>query len=526
MTNSQLPRGDNIQVLPGVDQASKKGGNTPSASTHAGNPGSADRRRPLAARLAPRAPNVNNSAMSTKTIGLPPRRTISKQPLLPGLDEKLFQQNGSAFKDPAFADNKQLPIHRWVPWIAGFSAAFVDDVLDSYLGNGKRRERTLVLDPFTGVGTTLVQASFHGSDYVGFEINPYAALAARIKLRAPYIKLEVLDRSLKQMREAAHDWKTKPAAASARPLNFKSRIPFFSPRVERQVLHALEFIGKQSENDIAHLYRVAFGSVMVSVSNYTYEPSLGSRPGAGKPLIEDADVAEVLLTKLHQMRGDILWVQEETGHGTKAGHGEVHSVDFFQGHTVLPVGSVDLMVTSPPYLNNYHYVRNTRPQLYWLSLVSGTKDQRHLEEENFGKFWQTVRDAEELPLAFAHCGLTRLLSDLRKVRADAGPYGGPGWANYAAAYFNDCQRFALALNRVLTKGGAALVVIGNSILQGLEVRTDEILADLATQQGLKTEGIHRNRGKRVGASITQSTVRRGETNSSVLYESTVVLRKP
>jgi hypothetical protein len=70
------------------------------------------------------------------------------------------------------------------------------------------------------------------------------------------------------------------------------------------------------------------------------------------------------------------------------------------------------------------------------------------------------------------------------------------------------------------------VVIGNSIVQGLEIRTDEILADLARRHGLATEGIHRNREKRVGASITQSTVRRGEANRSTLYESTVVLRKP
>ena len=33
------------------------------------------------------------------------------------------------FRDPAFADNKHLPVHRWVPWIAGYSAAFVDDTI-------------------------------------------------------------------------------------------------------------------------------------------------------------------------------------------------------------------------------------------------------------------------------------------------------------------------------------------------------------------------------------------------------------
>ncbi|MEK7728623.1 MAG: hypothetical protein AAB354_09430, partial [candidate division KSB1 bacterium] len=66
-------------------------------------------------------------------------------------------ENGTAaFRDPAFADNKSLPIHRWSPWIAGYSASFVDDVIAAYLPN---RKAALVLDPFCGVGTTLLQAN-------------------------------------------------------------------------------------------------------------------------------------------------------------------------------------------------------------------------------------------------------------------------------------------------------------------------------------------------------------------------------
>lgn len=80
--------------------------------------------------------------------------------------------NGGAFRDSAFTDNKTLPIHRWVPWIAGFSAGFVDSVLESFLRHGAGGTRPLVLDPFAGVGATLVQAVLRGHDAIGFEINP------------------------------------------------------------------------------------------------------------------------------------------------------------------------------------------------------------------------------------------------------------------------------------------------------------------------------------------------------------------
>jgi hypothetical protein len=87
------------------------------------------------------------------------------------------------FADSAFADNKQRPIHRWVPWIAGFSSEFVRDAFSRYLPKN-RAQTAIVLDPFCGVGTTLIEALRAGHDAVGFEINPYAALAARAKCEA------------------------------------------------------------------------------------------------------------------------------------------------------------------------------------------------------------------------------------------------------------------------------------------------------------------------------------------------------
>jgi hypothetical protein len=100
--------------------------------------------------------------------------------------------NGNGgFRDSAFVKNKELPIHRWVPWIAGFSAQFVDDCLSKYLPQSGKT-KYWVLDPFAGVGTTLVQAFTRGFNVVGFEINPYAALASKVKLGAAGINSAAL----------------------------------------------------------------------------------------------------------------------------------------------------------------------------------------------------------------------------------------------------------------------------------------------------------------------------------------------
>jgi len=428
----------------------------------------------------------------------------------------------TSFRDPAFGENKNLPIHRWVPWIAGYSASFVDDVISAFLSTGKRG---LVLDPFCGVGTTLVQTLLRGHDAIGFEINPYPALAARAKLNALSINVAEFDETLAAMRKASMKWSSSSIPSRIHPPPFfKSRIPFFSPNVERQVLRALEFINHINSSEIANLFRTAFGAVMVSFSNYSYEPSLGSRSAVGKPLIENADVGQVLLAKLFQMRTDIAWMQEETK-GKILGKGRVIQSDFFKANGHLEPETVDLMITSPPYMNNYHYVRNTRPQLYWLNFISSPSEQKYLEIGNFGQYWQTVRESSPIPLAFEHHELEKTLKNLREIRPDKRAYGGPGWANYVASYFNDSYRFMSSLKAFLSHGGVGVIVIGNSIIQGLDIRTEGILGEIGAMQGLILEGVYCIREKRVGASITQSSVRQGERNKAVLSESAVVVRK-
>ena len=93
----------------------------------------------------------------------------------------------AGFRDPAFMANRNAPVHRWVPWVAGYSKHFVADALARFAP-----QSGVVLDPFSGVGTTLVEADLAGHEAVGFEINPYAAFASRTKLKAHRASPEAL----------------------------------------------------------------------------------------------------------------------------------------------------------------------------------------------------------------------------------------------------------------------------------------------------------------------------------------------
>ena len=435
---------------------------------------------------------------------------------IPEGDEKV------TFSDPAFASNKRAPVHRWIPWIAGFSREFVQSALERHL-----KEKGTVLDPFAGVGTTLVEAILAGHNAVGFEINPYAALACRTKLTAYQLKTEVVARGIQDFREfCAGTLRNGYTPQSSPPPGFKTRAAFYSPKVLRKVLAVQDFIARSEKSPLRDMYRLAFASTMVTYSNYSYEPSLGRRASAGREDIEDFPVAETILAKLQEMAGDIEWMGRRlNGHNPTA---RVLAESFFTGAKKLGAGSIDLLITSPPYVNNYHYNRNTRPHLYWLGFAQNPSDFKGLEEENYGKFWQTVRERDRVDLDFP-CDDAEIRDSLRLLRSqnpEKGVYGGNGWANYAASYFNDCYRFACAAKYALRRRGTALVVLGNSILQGVMIPADKYLGRIAESVGLELVDIHIPRATRVGSSIIQSDVRVAKAKKSdKLYEAVVELRK-
>ena len=426
------------------------------------------------------------------------------------------------FRDPAFTANRDTPVHRWVPWIAGYSKHFVQDALARFTD-----APGVVLDPFAGVGTTLVEADLAGHEVVGFEINPYAAFVAGTKLKAHRLSPSTLRETAQALVDHVGDALRRSAPPrTSPPAGFRTRDPFYSPAVERKVLFALDFISTKA-GLTADAARLAFAATMVDYSNYSYEPSLGRKAAVGRPEVGDFPVAETLASKMEQMADDAGWCRRQRARRQRR-DGRVIEKSFFDGYRDVGAGNVDLLVTSPPYLNNYHYGRNTRPHLYWLGYCAAPADLKWLEESNFGTYWQNARDRDDVTLdpSISDEEIRETLRRVRERNPDKGIYGGHGWANYATLYFNDCVRFVNAAKWCLRPGGTALVVIGNSILQGVPVPTDRFLASIAETCGLEVVDIHHPKITRVGNSIVNSSVRSGAVAGTRLYESIVEMRHP
>ena len=102
--------------------------------------------------------------------------------------------------------------------------------------------RLTVLDPFAGVGTTLVEAKRLGLNSIGFEINPFAAMVCRVKMGAADISPDELLDALRGYESFMESAGSGREPVNSPPAGFRSRIPFFSPAVERKVLFTLDYL--------------------------------------------------------------------------------------------------------------------------------------------------------------------------------------------------------------------------------------------------------------------------------------------
>ena len=191
-----------------------------------------------------------------KVVQLPLFEDVKQNRSAENQSSGFSKTSGSSFHDPAFASNKVLPVHRWVPWIAGFASGFVRDALNRYLSG-----KGIVLDPFSGVGTTLVEAILLGHDALGFEINPYAALACRTKLNACQIDLCSFHEEISRFRAFyAERVKSDYTPKSTKPKGFRTRSEFYGPLVLRKVLIFHDFASTIQGSDVRDLFRLAFAN--------------------------------------------------------------------------------------------------------------------------------------------------------------------------------------------------------------------------------------------------------------------------
>ncbi|MBI4043911.1 MAG: hypothetical protein HY393_03860 [Candidatus Diapherotrites archaeon] len=318
-----------------------------------------------------------------------------------------------------FTPNKGLPIHNWFYYKEGFSAPLVEWAVKGFKLEGP------ILDPFCGVGTTLLSCKLLGLEAYGFDVSPLAVFVSRAKTRN--YNVELLREEFSRVQSFEPAWE-KPFP---KELWFASR---FNRSVLREILAFKEFFVNAFSSPVSGFFLLALIDSALRVSNV-------ERQGASLRAVKKSAQAlkPILLEKIERMMGDVRRVPQ-TGAEPFVEEGDARWLKALSGESV---GSI---VTSPPYLNKVEYASAYKLELALFFRAPTTQLRSFLGSEG-------VRMSSQVPII--------------------------------DAYFEDMARVLKEMNRVLIPGGKAVIVVGGGCFPDRAVESDDRLVELGLNAGFE-----------------------------------------
>ncbi len=385
-----------------------------------------------------------------------------------------------------FTHNEDKSVHRWSPYVQGFSSTFVDAVLAKY----KLPKGSKVADCYAGSGTVLVCAKMRQLDSVGVELSPLLTFMAKVKTRWEPDQINVT--TIKQEAERISKlWKK---------LNGNVPVPFlrettahFSDGILNSLSVLKESILTVEDSNVQSLFLLAFASILIASSNLKRSPCLGY--AKKKMLTPDAPFS-YFQEKVMQMIRDIQTLQAQ-----RSEWADVKIVTGDSRTYSYEPNSLKLVVTSPPYANGLDYVTNYKLEMAWLGKASSYEDLRKLRDQmvacdNISR--TAIREFAKEESRFEDEWLSKIIEDVRLRVQKKGTFRRNDMHLVVKKYFEDLYQTFDKVYEGLDDNGRFVVVIGDSLMAGTYLPTDLILARVGKAVGFNVEDIQIARIRRSG----------------------------
>ena len=387
-----------------------------------------------------------------------------------------------------FTDNMKLPVHRWFRYSAGFSAEWVEDLI-----GGQNSSEIVVLDPFAGSGTTLVAAAAAGVRAFGFESHPFVQRIAKAKLvwdrvdTDEYLaKIDFLVRN----REAVDVDDTNISKLLVKCYDENSLRTLLSLRN----LFLLELSAGTPESELVWLTISAILRQCSSAGTAQWQYVL---PKKTKGRV--ADPLAALRQKAQEIVTDILAMREQGA--------RVNSLVIEQDARAvssLEPSSVDLVVTSPPYPNNYDYADATRLEMTFWGEIESWSDLQHTVRHRIVRSCSQHTAAERLslddllqndnvsPIRDELAAVCRRLESIRLTKG-----GRKTYHTMIAAYYSDLSQVLINLRPLCAKGSTLCFVIGDSAPYGIHAPAVQWFWALALSAGFHSISFEKLRDRNI-----------------------------
>lgn len=357
-------------------------------------------------------------------------------------------------------------------------------------------ENDIVLDPMAGSGTTILEALLARRNCLGFDIDPLALKIASVKVTA--LDLNLVIETGKQIIARARLAYSENRKALIRELGVRWDIKtkefvdyWFSQETQLELLALMIQIEAIHQPGLRAFFELVFSATIITKSGgVSLALDLAhTRPHKAKLVVSksgdvitgerakngnSAFLTKVLRSSFDEFEKrlkinlDGLIILAPRGISAQILPGNAES---------LPISdsSIDLIVTSPPYASNaIDYMRAHKFSLVWLGF--SIDDLGEKRKEYIGSEATSNMKFEQMPL-FTEALLAKLALENKKK------------SDVVRRYYSEMTRVLSEMYRVLKPGKAAIVVVGSSIICGLDTEAQNCLADIGKNIGFEVPKI-------------------------------------
>jgi DNA modification methylase len=405
----------------------------------------------------------------------------------------------------SFIKNRELPRHRWLEFKEGFSAELVQVAISE--ANIKRPR---ILDPFSGSGTTVVEAARLGSKATAIEVNPFLFDVTSAKChpsmedtsKLSMWRDQILKGSCKEERSSLEGQSTFTEDAGVDKWIFNTSV--------LRGYTALSTAIQGLDTSWKTAMKVASLSALMDSSNVRRD---------GKCVRYKKDWMQAGLSS-RDFRNAFGIISQRIIDDLGADRLDGSLPTLIRGDAKIELrklksNSHDLVVTSPPYLNSFDYSDVYRPELFAGGYVESNLDLRSIR-------LKTLRSHVQVERQFASTASSTLLEPILSELS-----GKKLWSKripgMIASYFWDMKSILKELQRIVRPGGSSWLVVSTSAYGGVQIPVDLILADLGEQCGWALRGVYVLRRLR---SAGQHWAHLEDNKKLPLRESVIVFDKP
>ena len=326
-------------------------------------------------------------------------------------------------------------------------------------------KRGVIFDPFSGSGTTLLEANVNGLDAYGTEIDDIAKLIIKVKTTVlDSAQMELLDQCYSEIINIIGQDDVKlfiPAIANLEH--------WFSENTIKELGRMKAYIDSLKDEDVQDYFKLCMASIIKKVSN---ADDTSPKPYVSNKIIKVPPTVEKEFTSVFRRYKQMM---QELIHVKKMGNTVIIQGDALEFS--VPSG-IDLAITSPPYINAFDYGRTMRLENLWLDTLTEEmlrkKKSRYVGTEKIN----TKEEKNELGILEK--------SDLLKEYYNQIAERDEKRALIVKKFFEDMENNLRCVYSQMNIGGKYVIVIGNSTIRKVNVESWRVIEEIANKMGFKT----------------------------------------